>query len=192
MAYKQTTTDDAPTGMKPKAVRARIDRCQRKKKDLIPGWRLNVDSLRGKSSEYDADENRQSVSTDWSMTKAKGAQLISHIPQIVVSGEGGYKAAAPVVQKVLNKRLKKAGIGAAIREVRSDVINAAGIGGILIDVQQRTEKQNKPVNDPSTYSMFDKLAFMMGVKEEPMEEVDVVVDRKFGITRISPTKLLWD
>src|SRR6185369_13833229 len=86
------------TGASPKLFKARIDKCKVKRRQLIIDWSTSVDYRRGKPTETDTDDNRIPIPLDWSQTKSKSAALFSQVPEVIVTGEGPYAAAAPIVQ----------------------------------------------------------------------------------------------
>ena len=96
---------------------ARIDRCKRVRKNLVKPWSDNVDYRRGTPfTEYD-DEDRINVNIDWSMTKAKHAQLYSQTPQVYLSPkQKKYEQAVEVFSKQLKNTLDEANVGAAMDE----------------------------------------------------------------------------
>lgn len=187
-----TDKDGNIVGGSVKAFSARIERCKTKRRELLRDWQLNVDYRRGKATDVDSDENRSPVTVDWSQTNAKIAQLFSQVPQVILNAESKeYRPAAMPVQKRLNARLKKAGIGACMDEVLPDVLNAAGIGIGMVDYEARTVMKTIPQFSIDELGMVDRTLITMGLKKMPTMDVPHVVDRKFSITRIGPEDFLW-
>jgi hypothetical protein len=170
--------------------RARIDRCKRKRKDLIQEWSINVDYRRGKQFDSASDTDRVAVTTDWTQTKAKQAQLFSQVPQVMLTPKHPvFAPAVPVFASKLNEVITSAGVGAAMDEVLPDVINAAGIGAVIVGYESR--QQNKTVPRVDTALMDDEAKQAVANSPDLMTEAPEVKDARFYCRRISPGELLW-
>ncbi len=119
-----TTGDTQKPSTNATRWRARIDKCKERRKKLISEWSINVDYRRGKQFTSESDYERLALTVDWSMTKAKQAQLFSQVPKIIPTPkQKAYAAAAPVFGKRVNERLEEAKVGTAMDECLPDVIN---------------------------------------------------------------------
>jgi hypothetical protein len=100
-----------------------------------------------------------------------------------------------VYERRLNDTLIKAGIEAAMDEVMADVINAAGIGVVMVSMEAITENKDVPSIDLSIFPPdIQKTALQSGMlfgKPIPMETVPMPVDRRYTVRRISPADFLW-
>lgn len=183
--------EDRATDMTPQAWRSRIARSKQRRRDLIRTWQINVDMRRGKTSDLDTDSNRIPVPVDWTLTNAKSAQLFSQVPEVVVTGDGPYAAAAAPFQKRLNYWLKKANVGAAMNECIPDAVNAAGFGAVVVDYESRSEMRQVPKVADADLPMGDRILIGLGLKQREMVEVPYTVDFRFTANRLSPSDFLW-
>jgi hypothetical protein len=171
--------------------RARIAASQRRRKDLVSLWQENVDARRGRMAETAGRDTDTSVNQDWPLTKAKIAQLYSQTPEVrLTPRHDAFKAAVPVFGRILNDTIADSCVGPAIEEVLADVVNASGIGGVLVSCEKRTEPREVPLVDPSTLPPEMQQAIATGAAQLPMEIVDHVVDARYPVQRISPADLL--
>lgn len=173
------------------AWRARSQRTKTKKQNgFIPDWSTNRDYRRGKSSADAADSTRIRSVVDWAFTKAKAAQLFSQVPE--VRGEAKLPELAPAVPvfvRELNEALGKAKVGVAMDEALPDVINAAGIGVVLMAYEAITEMRKALKVDISL--MTPEQAEMVKQMPGAYEDVPFVLDQRFTATHISPDDFLW-
>jgi hypothetical protein len=177
----------------------RIDVCKQYRRKLISNWTANIDYRRGKPFASQTDEDRIVVNLDWSLTKAKQAALFSQVPRVHVNHPPQTTEAGPWLSQFeqrINDTLITAGIEAAMDEVMADVINAAGMGVLIVSHQAITEDREVPVQDLSMYdpAMQEQItASKMLPDGTPLEmqTVPFVVDRKYTINRISPSDFLW-
>jgi hypothetical protein len=171
--------------------RARIAASQRRRKDLVSLWQQNVDARRGRMAETAGRDTDTSVNQDWPLTKAKIAQLYSQTPEVrLTPRHDAFKAAVPVFGRILNDTIADSCVGPAIEEVLADVVNASGIGGVLVSCEKRTEPREVPLVDPATLPPEMQQAIATGAAQLPMEIVDHVVDARYPVQRISPADLL--
>lgn len=190
-----------------KQFKSRIETCKQYRRKLIATWSLNVDYRRGKPFASQLDEDRVAVNLDWSLTKTKQASLFSQVPQIRI--DHPPESLVPWVSRFeqkLNDALKVAGVEAAMDEVLPDVINAAGIGAVLVSYEAITQDKEVPnqdlsaLTDPMTGQPLlpEQIEEILASRLLPdgtpleMETVPEVVDKRYLITRISPSDLLWD
>jgi hypothetical protein len=172
--------------------RNRIAASRRRRDEKVYVWQENV-AKRTKTPDNYTTTTEVSINPDWSLTKAKIAQLYSQTPTIRLTVRQGMEAFTPAIQpfgRELNDILDSASVGTTIEEVLSDVINAAGIGAVLVSCEKRTEKRMVPEMDPATLPPDIQQALLTGAFEMPMTEVDAVVDIQYLVTRISPADLL--
>jgi hypothetical protein len=158
--------------------RGRIQ-ASRDRRDLrLPEWQENV----SRRSPTVGQTNAASVNQDWPLTKAKIAQLYSQTPEVrLTPRDDVFGPIVPKFGRIVNDTVGDASVGAAIEEVLSDVINASGIGGVLISCEHRTVLKQVPLLDP---------AMVPPGMTPPMAMVQEIVDRRYPIQRISPTDLL--
>ncbi len=187
------TAESGPATQSPlKALKAQVAKCKQVRKDRVPEWATNVDYRRGKLVEGEGDETRQPLTLDWSLTKAKHAQLFSQMPEIVGTPTSpDYAPATQPFVKRVNYWLKQADCGGAMNEGVPDIINAAGIGIILVAYETRTQQKDVPVIDPANLPPEAQMLLQQGQFEIPTEPMPVVMDQRFTITRISPADFLW-
>lgn len=126
-----------------------------------------------------------SINQDWPLTKAKIAQLYSQTPEVrLTPTDEQFRPAVPIFAKELNHTIEHASVGTTIEEVLADVVNAAGIGGVLVSCETRTEPRDVPSVDPALIPPDVDPATL------PMTTVQAVTDVAYLVTRISPTDLL--
>ncbi len=173
------------------AWRTRIAASRKRRDDLVSLWQQNVDARRGKDSETDGSAVRVSVNQDWPLTKAKIAQLYSQTPEVrLTPKDDRFRPAVPVFGRELNAAIEDASVGSTIEEVLADVVNASGIGGVLVSCETRTEPREVPAIDPATLPPDQQMALAQGLLELPMETVDHPVDIQHLAQRLSPADLL--
>lgn len=178
--------------------RQQIDKTKSYRKRLIRNWSTNIDFRRGKAFASQSDDDAVAVNLDWSYTKTKQASLFSQIPKVRVAHHPESITAGPWVhayERKLNDNLVRAGIEAAMDEVMPDVINAAGIGIIMVAFEALTEQKEVPAIDLSIFPPEIQATAMQSGQlfgqPIPMETVPNVVDKRYTIRRISPADFLW-
>ena len=179
--------------------KSRIEHWKSYRRKLSGNWTSNIDQRRGKAFASQTDEDRINVPVDWYMTKAKQASLFSQVPQGRINHPPDTLAPEMVwvqaFEKRINDTLVQAGIESAMDEVLPDVINAAGIGAVLVAYESITEPKEVPAIDMATLDPQVAMQIMQsGMMPDgtpvPMETVPEVVAKRYTTTRISPTDLL--
>ena len=179
--------------------RQRIDTTKSYRKKLIRNWSISIDFRRGKtgSSQSDADDT-VAVNLDWSYTKTKQAALFSQVPKVRVAHSPESIAAGPwlaAYERKLNDNLVRGGIEAAMDEVMPDVINAAGVGIVLVAAETLTEPKEVIAVDLSVFPPEIQMEAMQNQtifgKPIPKAIVQQPISRRYTIRRISPADFLW-
>lgn len=196
---EEASEKDASSEKRAKEFRQRIEACKQYRRKLVANWVSNIDYRRGKPFASQSDEDRVSVNLDWSLTKAKQAALFSQVPQVHVNHPPQTLEAGPWLhgfEQRLNDTLVTAGIETAMDEVLPDVINAAGIGAVICSYEALTEDKEVPAIDlgmmpPDVAQEILKTKTMPSGEPLPMKVVPEVMDRRYLVSRISPSDLLW-
>lgn len=195
---KTPKSEDAEPSKLHKEFKTSIDACKQYKRKLIPQWVESIDRRRGKPFASQSDEDRVVVNLDWSLTKAKQASLFSQIPQIRISHfpQTTEVAWLEAFEQRINDTFVLAGIETAMDEVLPDVINASGIGGVLVAHEVLTETKSIPKIDlsslpPDVHAQVLQSGKLPDGTPVPMENVPQVADHRYTISRISPSDLLW-
>lgn len=177
--------------------RQRIETTKSYRKKLVRNWSTNIDFRRGKSFSSQGDDDSVAINLDWSYTKTKQAALFSQVPKVRVAHhpESLQMEGLHAYERRLNDNLVKAGIEAAMDEVMPDVINAAGIGVVLVSYEALTEDKELPSIDlsifpPEIQAKALQTGNLFGAPI-PMEVVPMTVDRRYTVRRISPADFLW-
>lgn len=168
--------------------RSNISRCDIVKKDMVPDWSLNVDYRRGKPFQEDSDLDRIRVPMDWSATKAKQAQLFSQVPEIRLAAR--LDAARPITGMwagKVNAQVDKSRVGVSMDEQMPDCINAAGFGACIISYDTLTEMRDVMKVTPEMAAQLKATG-----QDIPTESTQVVLDKRFCVTRVSPGDFLWE
>lgn len=194
----ETPQVDANTKKRWAEFRQRIQTTKAYRKKLIRNWTANIDFRRGKQFSSMPDDDTVAVNLDWSYTKTKQAALFSQVPEVRIDhapesvGAGPWLAA---FERKLNDNLKKAGIESAMDEVLPDVINAAGIGIVLVSYEALTEPKQVPAIDISTLPPQLQMEALqqgtIGGQPIPTETIPTPVDKRYTVRRISPADFLW-
>lgn len=180
-------------------LKAGIDVCKIYRRKLIATWTVSIDYRRGKPFLSQTDEDRIAINLDWSLTKAKQAVLFSQMPQVRIDHPPQSVTSGPWVglfERKLNDLLIKGGIESVMEEVLPDVINAAGIGAVLVSHEAITEDKVIPTIDVTTMHPLVGASIMQTGKMPdgspiPTTTVPHVVAHRYTLTRISPSDLLW-
>src|ERR1041384_4181301 len=133
--------------------RGRIDNARKRRDEKVGDWQENVQKRKGDSRQsstisslVSTSASTVSVNKDWPLTKAKIALLYSQTPEIRLATEDPRAAqVVPKFAKDLNSTIRVANVGAAIEEELADVINAAGISGVIVACEKRMEPRVDPV-----------------------------------------------
>lgn len=179
--------------------RKRIDACKQYRRKLVQNWVSNIDYRRGKPFASQTDEDRVVVNLDWSLTKSKHAALFSQVPQVRINHHPQTQQQGPwlkAFEQRINDSLILAGIESAMDEVMPDVINAAGIGAVVVSHEVITEEREVPAQDlsmlpPEMQAQILKTRMLPDGTPLQMEKITVPVDRRYVVSRISPADLLW-
>mgnify|MGYP000234510611 CR=1 FL=1 len=164
-------------------------------------WKRSVDLRLGRIAQIntngypitDGDDLQTEVNPDWYLTKTKTANLYSQTPQVQVTHENvQYAAAVAPFAKSLNYEIgeKRAKIGVPMEEVLNDVVNASGVGAIMVGYAARFEDVEMPNIDTTGFSP-EQVAQMTAAGQLWMETVPRVASYQFYSKRLSPTDLLW-
>lgn len=180
--------------------RTRLEASRKRRDERIASWQSNVQRRTGTddttTDSYDrihvSRENPGvSVNQDWSLTKAKIAQLYSQTPQVRLTPRRAQLApAVPNFGRRVNDAVHDAAVGSVIEENLADTVNASGIGAALVFHEVRTELRDMPVVDPSLLPPEMQQAMALGAVQIPTQPVEVTVDTRFCVSRISPADLL--
>ena len=191
-----------------KDLKSHAEACRRVRKSLLHDWKRNVDLRIGKAVPFSGggateDEVQSEINPDWALTKTKTANLYSQVPAVQLTHENKqYAAAVGPFSKALNYELgeKRANIGVPMEEVLNDVVNAAGVGAIVVGYAVRSETVDMPVEE-----IFQSTAGPIPTKDIPpeqlkqlvqagllhMQPIENTLDSKIFGHRISPADLLW-
>jgi hypothetical protein len=204
MQTTQAAGQDQPQEVDPKVaakskkivrmLKARVEKTERIRKDLIKSWAYNVDYRRGKPFGQDSDEERVNVNIDWSMTKAKHAQLFSQVPTVYLTPkQDQFKPAMSAFGKELNNTLTTSRIGVAMDEATIDAINASGFGAVIAGYDSMTEQKEIPSINPTEVPPQLQAALLQGKLggDAAMLPAQSVLSYRHYVTRISPSDFLW-
>ncbi len=155
---KEKMGDDTPIENKDveKALKSRIASAKRNRRQLYPEWKRNVELRIGKIAGTFTggvnveDEVQTEINPDWSLTKTKTANLYSQVPTVQGTHENKkYAAAVAPFMKQLNYELseKRTNIGVPMEEILNDVVNAAGVGAMIVGYAARFEEVQLPLSD---------------------------------------------
>ena len=171
------------------AWRGRLQASRDARNSRVTDWQTNVRKRTGDernredtTSLLSTQTARASVNKDWPLTKAKIALLYSQTPELrLVSQSPEAAQIVPPFAKTLNETIRTARVGAAIEEELADVVNAAGISGVVIACEKRTAEKQVPKYDPM-------IAQLIGSTETI--PITAVTDIRYPVHRLSPASLL--
>ncbi len=177
--------------------RGRIGASRNRRDQRIGDWQENVNARKGSLGRLtDGASPRMmaatavSVNQDWPLTKAKIAQLYSQTPEVRLTARfPEFQQAIPIFGRELNDTISDVSVGTTMEEVLSDVVNASGIGGVLVSCDVKTVPKAVPIQDPSLLPPAQMLAVLKGAPL-PTTTVDQPVDIRYLAQRISPADLL--
>jgi hypothetical protein len=165
----------------------RLDAARKRRDDKVALWQENVE----KRNPTGTSTKGTTVNKDAPLTKAKIAQLYSQTPEVRLTPRvEPAQAQIAAFGRKLNDVITDSSVGTAIEEVLADVVNAAGIGGVLVSCEKRTEMRQVPEIDPAMLPPEMQQAAMAGAIEIPMIDAEVVTDYQYPVQRLSPTDLL--
>ncbi len=165
----------------------RIARCKVERKELIPLWQDLIDARRGKYSNADDVDQQFNISPDWSLTRSKTASLFSQVPEVrLLPKNEAFNQAVPAFAKEVNTTLKKADVGTAVNDAVVDMVNPSGFGVAMVEYVSLTDKRDVPTVDAATAQQMQQAG-----QEVPTQKMDVVVDSKFIVRKVSPADFLW-
>lgn len=190
-----------------KRLRTESEASKRMRDDYRPKWRRNIAIRMGQDYgtpgyTVTQDDLQSEINPDWALTKTKVANLYSQVPQ--VQGTHVNPAYVPAISpfmKQVNYELspKRTNIGAAMYECMNDVVNAAGICGIIAGYSARFEFVEVPATDtimldigpvPVDRIPPDQQQLLARAGILQMKTAPRVVCDKFFAKRISPEDLL--
>lgn len=189
---------DAKQKKRQEEFRSRIDTAKHYRRKLVSNWSINIDYRRGKPFASQSDDDQVCVNLDWSLTKTKQATLFSQVPQVRVNHHPESAQAGPglaLYERKLNDTLVVGGIEAAMDEVLPDCINAAGFGAVLVSYETLSEDKEVPKIDvsilpPEVQKEIAETGKFADI-EIPMETVPQVTDKRYMVSRLSPSDFLW-
>lgn len=178
--------------------RNRIAASRTRREDRIAEWQRNVQARIGgvrrsadTTSTIRESSSGVSINQDWPLTKAKIAQLYSQTPEIRLTPRSpDFSPAVQPFGRELNAVISDANVGATIEEVLADVVNASGIGAVLVSCDVRTALREVPAMDPALLPPAAQQAIMTGAMDLPMVQVEQTADLRYLVQRISPVDLL--
>lgn len=164
-------------------------------------WKTSVDLRLGRTGVIytagyptpDGDDIQTEINPDWYLTKVKTANLYSQTPAVQLTHESkNYMPAIAPMAKAINYELsdKRTNIGVPMEEVLNDVVNAAGIGGIIVGYTARFVNKSLPTEDLS-HLPEEEQSNVLQQGLVGSEDIPQVASYKFYADRISPTDLLW-
>ena len=179
-----------------------VSSCKTHRRKLIDNWSTSVDYRRGKTFASESDTDRISVPMDWHLTKRKHANLFSQVPRVYVSHPpqtvskemNGWLFR---YEQKLNDIMKESGLETAMDEVMPDCINASGIGIIMVAYESITEMVKVPAMDlslfpPDLQAQISATGLMPDGSPLEMMEIPRVADKRYTISRVSPSNFIWD
>src|SRR6185295_6321616 len=178
----QTQGDPSDDSERYRLWRGRLAQSRRHIRDLATDWQDNIDYRRGKPFDESSDWDRVQVPADWSLTKAKQAQLFSQVPQVRLKPKNDkMRRAADMWASKLNTQLGVSDVGVAMDEVLPDCINASGYGMAFVYYEALTESREVPAVPPEMVKLYQRNG-----QEVPTTTQDVPTDVRFCIERVSP------
>lgn len=184
-----------------KLIKQGVAVCKNYRSKLIKNWDVSISYRKGKPYTTQSDEDRVAVNLDWSYTKMKQASLFSQVPAVRVNHppQTTSKEIAPWLhsyEQRINDMMAQGGIEAVMYEVLPDCINAAGIGSAIVAHEAITEMREVPKQDlsslpPEVQAQVSQTGMMPDGTPLEMDTVPFVLDKRYTISRISPSDLLW-
>jgi hypothetical protein len=164
-------------------------------------WQANIEARMGRIGATndtpgvtsDGDQQQTELNPDWSLTKTKTANLYSQVPTVQGTHENKqYAAAVAPFMKSVNYELgdKRTKIAVAMDEMLNDIVNASGVGALMVGYAARFVDKEVPAHD-LTGVPPEVVAQLKASGQLPMAKVPQITDQRFFATRISPKNLLW-
>ena len=191
---------------------AQAEAAKRIRRQNMISWKANVDIRLGvrPAAVYTGgvaiddlgEDGRSTINPDWSLTKTKTANLYSQVPTVQLTHDNkAYAAAISPFAKALNYELseKRANVGVAMEEILNDVVNAAGVGAILVSYVARFENVKMPLEEqiqtpsgvlPTATLTMDQLTRLEKAGLVHLKDSPRTVSDKFCCTRKSPADLI--
>jgi len=183
------------------------------RKQKAVDWKINVERRLGNSGaqvytgglavDAQSADGQSTINPDWYLTKTKTANLFSQVPDVqLVHVQEKFGPAVFPFAKALRYELsdKRADIGVPMDEVLNDVVNASGIGGVMVGYSARFETTKvaieESITSPSgaTAATRDMTLEQLQALEQAglvhLKDAEKVVSYRFFINRISPIHLL--
>jgi hypothetical protein len=173
-------------------LKARIQPCVKMRDKRVTSWKDSVQSRIGKAFDVAPADDTINVPADWSRTKNKIAQLFFQVPAIQARPlQPQFAGAAPAAASSLNWILRhdvKAHV--VMKEILSDVINAAGIGIAKIGYDAAMETTQVPAKDMAMYppETHEQLIASGLIEMVPQERT---VYECYYASRVAPQFFLW-
>jgi hypothetical protein len=184
-----------------KLIRQAATACKNYRKKLIKNWDTSVSYRKGLPYSTQSDEDRIAVNLDWSFTKMKQASLFSQVPAVRVNHppHTTSKEVMPwlhAYEQRINDQLVQGGIETTMEEALPDCINASGLGIAMVGHEAITEMVDVPAIDlaslpPALHQQIMQSGMMPNGTPVPMESVPKVLDKRYCISRVSPSDFLW-
>ncbi len=183
-----------------KNLSERREIAKRNRREYFNEWKRNVELRLGKiASQYTGgvsvqDEVQTEINPDWFLTKVKTANLFSQVPEVQGTHENDmFAEAIPAFMKALRYELgdKRCNAGMAMEMALNDVVNAAGVGAILVGWEARFQMKKQPVKDLSRQLPPDVINKLVETNQIPSTEVPEPVSSRIFWERVSPVDLLW-
>lgn len=184
-----------------KLIKHGIATCRSMRSKLIKLWDISVLYRKGKPFNTQTDEDRVAVNLDWSYTSIKQASLFSQVPAVRVNHppQTTSKEIAPwlhAYEQRINDSMVTGSIESVMYETLPDCINASGIGIAIVAHETITEPRDVPKVDlkalsPEVQQQIMQTGFMPDGSPLEMETIPWVLDKRYTISRISPSDFLW-
>jgi hypothetical protein len=180
---------------------AEMDMGVKERDRFLTTWQSNIEARMGRIGSTndtpgvttDGEQQQTELNPDWSLTKTKTANLYSQVPTVQGTHESKqYAAAIPPFMKSVNYELgeKRTKIAVAMDEMLNDIVNAAGVGALMVGYAARFVDKQVPAPD-LTGVPPELVQQLIASGKMPMAAVPAVTDQRFFVTRISPKNLLW-
>lgn len=174
-----------------KKLKAAVKASRKRRRDYLPTWQDNVARRVNQPLTQDPSSDTVVVSTDWSRTKNKQAQLFFQCPTIrLTARHPSHASQAPLFAAAINFELDRIHAYAAIDECMADAINGSGLAAAIVGYTGTFEKTTIPNLDVSQYTP-EQVQMQREAGSLQDKEVARPVYECYYIDRISPARLLW-